>query len=357
MKILVIRFSSLGDVVLVSPLFQKIKNRYPISEITFLTDNKFECLFKTDPNVDRIISYDVSGENLVYLIKSLKRMRKEHYDIIIDCHSIPRSLIFLYFGRAIKRKRVNKFSLQRRKIISSQKKREIPHVVKRYLATLNGMDRNEFKPNIYLKEEEIDKISNILSKKKGKKKVVGFVPGASKRTKIWKLEKLKSLAVELVDKNDVFIIFFGNKEEIPLVKEVKEGLQNQYLDLSGKTNLRELALFINNCNVLFTTDSGPMHIAVAVGTPVVSIFGPTVPEFGFAPYDEKSVVISKSLSCRPCSLHGNDVCPLRHHNCMKLIEIEEVRKEIERLLANEKTRIKEKGKRKKEKGKRIREFK
>ena len=79
-----------------------------------------------------------------------------------------------------------------------------------------------------------------------------------------------------------------------------------------------------------------VDVSVAVGTPVVSLFGPTVPEFGFAPYDEDSIIVSKKLSCRPCSLHGTDTCPEEHHNCMELIEVEEVRSAL-----NEKLKIQE----------------
>ncbi|TET77271.1 MAG: lipopolysaccharide heptosyltransferase II [Candidatus Cloacimonadota bacterium] len=343
MKILVIRFSSLGDVVLVTPLFQKIKHHYPSSHVTFLTDRKFIDLFRTDPNIDRIIPYNVSGENLMYLIRYLKKIREERYDMIIDCHIIPRSLFFLFLGRAARRKRLNKFSLQRRLMVKSHIRKMIPHIVDRYLATFNGKNGNDYKPKIYLEKKEMEKVGKLLSKMRGRKKVVGFAPGASKKAKVWQLEKLQNLALTLMEKNNVYIVLFGNKSEISLVKRIQKELHNRCLNLVGKTGIRELALFLKGCDVLFSTDSGTMHIAVAVGTPVVSIFGPTVPEFGFAPYNQKSVIVSKPLPCRPCSLHGTDICPLGHHDCMKLIDVEEVRMEIERLLANEKTRIKEKG--------------
>ena len=332
MKILVIRFSSLGDVVLITPLFQKIKHLYPSSHVTFLTDCKFIDLFGTDPNIDRIIPYDVSGESLMYLLRYLKKIREERYDIIIDCHVIPRSLFFLFLGRPARRRRLNKFSIQRRLMVKSHNRKRIPHIVDRYLATFIGKNGNDYKPKIYLEKREIEKIKSLLSKKKGSKKVVGFAPGASKKAKMWQLEKLQNLALTLTEKNNVYIILFGNKNEISVVKRIQEELQDRCLNLVGKTGIRELALFLNGCDVLFSADSGAMHIAVAVGTPVVSIFGPTVPEFGFTPYNQKSVVVSKPLPCRPCSLHGTDTCPLGHHNCMKLIEVEEVRMEIERLL-------------------------
>ena len=331
MKILVIRFSSLGDIVLISPLFQKIKDIYPDSHLSFLTDKKYVELFKNDPNVDRIIPYDVSLENSIYLLRFLKRVRKEYYDIIIDCHKIPRSLLFFLFARGGKRRKIKKYSIERRLMVRRHSIKTIPHVVKRYLATIDGRNKSNYKPKIFLDMDERKKIKYLLKEKQGKRRIVGIVPGASKKTKMWELEKLRELTYRLIEK-DYFIIFFGNMRENEIVRKIIDGLGDSYLDLSGKTSIRELALFIEACDVLFTTDSGPMHIAVAVGTSVVTIFGPTVPEFGFSPMGNDSVIISKELACRPCSLHGTDTCPLGHHNCMRLIEVREVIMEIERML-------------------------
>jgi heptosyltransferase-2 len=219
-------------------------------------------------------------------------------------------------------------------MIKSHNSKRIPHIVDRYLATIDGNLNDRYEPKIYLEKHELRRIEGLLRKRKGGKRVVGFVPGASKKTKMWEIEKIKELALQLVEKNNAFIVFLGDMNEISIAKDTKEMLDDACLDLTGKTSIRELALALQCCDVLFTTDSGPMHIAVSVGTPIVSIFGPTVQEFGFRPYDERSVIISKSLPCRPCSLHGTDKCPLGHHNCMKLIEVEEVRKEIEKLLYN-----------------------
>ena len=332
MKILVIRFSSLGDVVLITPLFQKIRDIYPNCQLTFVTDSRYIDLFRSDPNIDRIIPYNVSDENLIYLIRFLKKIREEYYNIIIDCHIIPRSVFLLLFGRTSRRSWINKFSFQRRRMIKSHNSKRIPHIVDRYLATIDGNLNDRYEPKIYLEKRELRRIEGLLRKRKGGKRVVGFVPGASKKTKMWEIEKIKELALQLVEKNNAFIVFLGDMNEITIAKDTKEILGDTCLDLTGKTSIRELALALQCCDVLFTTDSGPMHIAVSVGTPIVSIFGPTVQEFGFRPYDERSVIISKSLPCRPCSLHGTDKCPLGHHNCMKLIEVEEVRKEIEKLL-------------------------
>jgi heptosyltransferase-2 len=331
MKILVMRFSSLGDVVLISPLFQKIKERYPDSNITFLTSSEYVELFKNNPFIEEIIGYDPSSESLFSLLKFVKRIRKDSFDLILDCQINPRSLIFLLLGRGVTKKRIDKFSRKRREMVSTRKPEKIPHAVERYLRMIDSNTIDRYRVLVYLEESEIKSVERSL-RVKTNRKIVGFVPGASKRTKMWDVEKLKELAHILIEKDQRFLIFFGTEEEGPLNSEIREGIKDHCIDLSGKTSVRELALYLKLCDVLLTTDSGPMHIAVAVGTPVVALFGPTVPEFGFSPYDEKSVIISKVFSCRPCSLHGTDTCPLNHHHCMGSIEVEEVRKALNKRL-------------------------
>ena len=332
MKILVIRFSSLGDVVLITPLFQKIKNLYPSSHLSFLTDVKYVPLFYENPYIDDIIGYEVEKENLHYFFKFLKNVKRQKFDIVIDCHRIIRSILISFFSNARRKIGVRKFSIKRRIMVLNHRKRQISHIVDRYLNTVGKINKDkEYRPNIFFTSAEKERINKF--RLKIKTKIVGFVPGASKKTKIWEISKYRKLAQELIKKGSAYLIFFGGYGETSIVKEITEGLsQGLYLDLSGKTTFRELSGYIKACDVLFTTDSGPMHIAVAVKTPVVAIFGPTVPEFGFTPYDDKSIVISKDLPCKPCSLHGTDTCPEGHHNCMKLITVDEVLRNIEKLL-------------------------
>ncbi|TET19229.1 MAG: lipopolysaccharide heptosyltransferase II [Candidatus Cloacimonadota bacterium] len=325
MRILVVRFSALGDVVLVTPLFQKIKARYPKCHLDFLTDMKFQSLFSNDPHIDSIIPYNIAEETPANLLRLIGKIRGRNYDYIIDVHLIPRSLLILFLGKAIVRRRINKYTRQRRRMVASCKQEKIPHVVDRYLETINGKNSNRYRPKIYFEEWEIEEIRKGMNGIKDSRKIVGFSPGASKKTKIWEIDKLRKLAQSLIFDHELFIIFLGNKNEIPLIAEISKALDSRFLNLAGKTDPRQLALYLHACDVLFTTDSGPMHIAVAAGTPVVAVFGPTVEAFGFSPYDERSVVISKQLPCRPCSLHGRDSCPLGHHNCLKLIDVNEVK--------------------------------
>src|SRR3989304_6567858 len=101
-------------------------------------------------------------------------------------------------------------------------------------------------------------------------------------------------------------------------------MEGRVINLAGKTTLRELASLMERCDLVVTNDSGPLHMAGALGKPVVALFGPTVEEFGFTPLNNQSLVLSKDLPCRPCSLHGSNRCPLGHHHCMNTIQPDEV---------------------------------
>jgi heptosyltransferase-2 len=184
-------------------------------------------------------------------------------------------------------------------------------------------------------KDEEDKIRKEIKHRAGGKSVVGIAPGAAKRTKVWDVEKTQQLANLLSGQHGMFLVFFGDATDIRLVDAICKPLKDGYMNLAGKTDFRELALYLKACDVVLSTDSGPMHVAVAVDTPVVALFGPTVREFGFRPYDEQSVTISVDLACRPCSLHGTETCPLSHHQCMKEIEVATVKEAIVNLLKPE----------------------
>ena len=118
-------------------------------------------------------------------------------------------------------------------------------------------------------------------------------------------------------------LIFGGPDEVELSERVSGGIGIDAFSVAGKTGLRETAALIKRCSVFVTNDSGPMHMATAVGTPVVAIFGPTVRGFGFSPLG-KSVVVESELKCRPCTLHGSDRCPKGHFECMKKITADSV---------------------------------
>jgi heptosyltransferase-2 len=159
-------------------------------------------------------------------------------------------------------------------------------------------------------------------------------PGSKWGTKRWLAEKYSALIDELIANDDNAVIVLGSPDEKELnesvVEKCKTGRNDRLLNLTGQTQLDELRALYPQLSALVTNDSSPLHYASAFDIPTVAIFGATLPEMGFGPVAEKSVVVEKKgLPCRPCSDHGPEVCPLSHFKCMKEISVKEVLQAIE----------------------------
>jgi heptosyltransferase-2 len=333
MDIAVIRFSSLGDVVLSTAILQKLSEENRDCAIDFITDSAFTGLFSSDSRIRSLIPYDIPKETVRYMRDFLMRLRERRYDLVIDAQCNPRSLVVSSLARAGERRRVQKYGCQRRLMVKRHRVWEIPHAVKRYLAAVDGVGTGSYRPSLCVDGGDEEKVRREIEQRSGDRGVVGIAPGAGKRTKIWDVEKMQRLVLSLTATHGLFPIFLGGREGVQLIDAICKVLKGGYLNLAGKTGFRELALYVKACDILLCTDSGPMHVAVAVDTPVIALFGPTVPEFGFSPYDERSITISVDIPCRPCSLHGTDACPRGHHRCMREIEVGVVEEAILKLLA------------------------
>lgn len=328
MNIAVIRFSALGDVVLSTAILEKLVEVYPGCRIDLVTAHEFNDLFSSDPRIRTVIPYDTSRETAGYMLNFLRLLRREQYDLVIDAHLNPRSVIVSTLARTRRRRRVQKYRRQRRSMVRHHRVWDIPHVVERYLAAVDGSVGGRHAPSLYVDDEHSERIRREIKSGSGRRAVVGIAPGAARRTKMWDTEKLRQLVLSLSGQRGLFPLFLGDGKEKGCIDAICGSLKEGYLNLAGKTNFRELAQYLSACSVVLSADSAAMHVANAVGTPAVALFGPTVPEFGFRPFDERSVTISVDLPCRPCSLHGTVTCPLGHHRCMKEIEVSRVEEAI-----------------------------
>ena len=164
--------------------------------------------------------------------------------------------------------------------------------------------------------------------------LIAIAPGGRKKTKRWPAAKYGRLASRLVSELGVTVVMVGDEGDKSVGSQVKKECQG-VLDAIGRTDIGKLGTILSRCDLTISNDSAPVHMAVAVRTRVAAIFGPTVVEFGFAPYGRKDVVIEKDLYCRPCSLHGTDVCPEGHFRCMEDIGSDEVYDVAARLLRDE----------------------
>jgi heptosyltransferase-2 len=320
MKILLIRYSSLGDVILTTSAARNIKKYDPAASVNVLTKEIYKPVFFNNP--------DISG-----VITALNR--RIVYDVLIDLHNSIRSNLVKYLIPARKRLTYDKAAYARRLFVKTGRKHEIldTNVIERYIKPLGeiGIGAEYMCPRIYVTEEELSGAMN----KYGIFDYVALAPGAKWLTKQWSLENYISLTVKIIRDLGCDVVIAGDSSDCVIADEIYRGagiLKSHVKNIAGKTDLRELAAVLKNAMAVVSTDSGPMHMGWAVGAKVIALFGPTVKEFGFQPRHENVVIIEKSMECRPCSLHGSQKCQYGDIACMQRIEVNEVFEEVKKAL-------------------------
>ncbi|MBI5554345.1 MAG: glycosyltransferase family 9 protein [Elusimicrobia bacterium] len=326
-NILVIRFSSLGDVVLTTPVFTKLRHFLPETKISVLTKNQYQDVFLNNPHINEVLTLD-QQENLTSLIS---RIRKNKYDLIIDLHSNLRSHL-LGLTAGVKVIRYNKQSLNRYALLhlgtGNQKLNK--SVVERYLETLNFLGPQQLHPEtkIYLSEKEI-RTARALLENNGLKPadiIIGLNPGAKWETKKWPLLNWVDF-LTMCRNNKMKILLFGDDNDLAFISQIVKEMGNSrdfLVNLAGRTDLRQLMALIKQCRLLVTGDSGALHIAQALAVPVLILLGPTVPEFGFIRSNQDDAILYKDLPCRPCSLQGANYCKRSDRICLAGITAGEV---------------------------------
>jgi ADP-heptose:LPS heptosyltransferase len=309
-KILVIRFSSFGDIVLSFPLLKKLKEKYPGCIVSYLTKYEYKDLLEINPDVDEIILYENEP------VKSLrKKLNEKKFDLVLDIHKNFRSIGVTRNYRN-KTRRYFKNNFKKFMLVSMKKNlfKEIVPVYKKYLLTIK--DRlNEFDYEFLITGLNFDR-----TVKYGQPYVV-ISPSAKHFTKIYPKEKI----LEAIKKNPLKkIILVGDNSDGDI--EICNFIQSQsdnVMNLCGRLNYIELANVIHNSEYVISNDSGVLHFSEALGKRVIALFGSTVKEFGFFPQLKESRVIENNeLSCRPCSHIGRSACPLKHFLCMNELKLE-----------------------------------
>jgi heptosyltransferase-2 len=321
-KILVIRLSSLGDVVLVTPALRALRERFPKAVLHVATRSEYAPLVHPSPWVNAVQALERSPEKA--FLSYLKAIKKERYDLVIDLHATLRSRMIAQASGAGQVLRYSKAALGRRMLVAFKARKAVQtkHVVDRYLRCLwplgiNGASRI---PEVALNATEKASGRKVLE---GKGPWIALVPGARHATKQWLKEGFVAVGKKLWQEDGIRSIVLGSKAEKALVEGVAGEIGEGAKPASG-LGLREMAAVLASVKAVVTNDSGPMHLATAVGTRVVALFGPTVEAFGFFPIGERNIVLQRSLYCRPCSLHGTGKCPEGHFRCMKEITPREV---------------------------------
>ena len=317
MRILVIRLSSIGDVILSTAVLRAFKEKYPDSIIDFLVMDKFQEAIRLSPYVDNLLVFDKKkNDGIVNLIKYSKMLSKNKYDYVFDIHSKFRSKILTFVLKKIYH--IKTFSYKKRafwkSLLVNMKviKYEVDNtIVKNYFSAFKDfkLEYKGEKLNFSFEEELKDKFEKYVD-------YPVFAVGASKETKKWNVNGFGNLAKELYKKYNKKVILIGGKEDIDRCKKIEEISENSVIDLSGKLSLKETGALLSRAKFLVTNDSGPFHIARGVSCRTYVIFGPTSPKmFEFA--ENEILVYNRDVRCSPCSLHGDKDCPKKHFKCME----------------------------------------
>jgi len=307
-KILIIRLSSLGDILLTTPLIRSLKNTNPGLQLDFVLREEYEDLLINNVYINKIYRYTNHKFEKQILFNSIL---DEEYDLALDLQNNIRSreLVRMLNCNSLKFKKNNykKFLLVRFKI---NKLKGAPPIPVRYLEVLNNITLDDNGLDFFTDNDTNSKLNKADS-------VIGLCPGSKHFTKQWPKEYFIELGKKL-EHEGYKIVLFGGLEEVKTCDEIEKNLMNA-LNLCN-TSILQLGADMKMCKVIYTNDSGLMHLASAVKVPVISFFGSTVEEFGFFPYKAKSVVLQKKeLSCRPCTHIGRNSCPKVHFNCMRQI--------------------------------------
>lgn len=316
MTFVILRYGKLGDIVLTSVLLEALKKK---EHIIYLSTKKiYKTLFKEDPRLKGMFFLEDSKP--FPFISHIKKIKHITPDVVIDLEKKLRTHIISF---SINKKTISYDSMRKeRSNIIKRGGKSLLFVWERYLKTLDiiGIDYNkEAKPKLFIHPSDINKAKKILTDHKW----IAVHTHAMHKQK------------ELIKDNLISVVIYLKKNGF---KTIHVGLKSTYdlpvdIDLRGKTDLGILKAILHLSDILITSDSGPLHISEAVGTPVLAIYGATSPLFGFAPWMEQSEILQSELQCSPCSLHGEKSCLRGDMKCLKDISsekiIEKARKIIE----------------------------
>ena len=307
LKILVVRFSSIGDIVLTTPVVRMLKKQLN-AQVHYLTKSTYITLLKNNPYIDSIYQIEYSINEVIADLK------KEKYDYVIDLHNNLRTQI-LKLKLGVSSRSFNKLNMEKF-MLTTFKMDSLPevHIVDRYLDAVTHLEvQNDNKGlDFFLKDEDKVDLSQFPNS------FIAFVIGGQHTTKMLPTEKI----ISIINKLNESVVLIGGPEDTERGGQIIAATKNTFSSC-GKYNINQSAYLIKNAKHVITHDTGMMHIAAAFKKKIYSVWGNTVPSFGMYPYlsDSNSKIIEvKDLSCRPCSKIGYEKCPKGHFKCMQEID-------------------------------------
>ncbi len=324
MKFLIIRFSSIGDIVLTTPVIRCLKEQVANVQIHYLTKKSFSSIVEFNPYIDKFHLLESNWSEMIVMLK------KESFDCIIDLHHNFRTWRLKRILKKVPSFSFNKLNYEKW-LLTALKINKLPkvHIVDRYIATVYSFGvRNDGKGlDYFIPQKDVVPVNDLPTSHQAG--FIGIVIGAALNTKKLPLNKLKELCARI----DHPVILLGGPED-KLNGDAIAGVDSiKIYNACGKFRLNESADLVRKAKLIISHDTGLMHIAAAFHKPVISIWGNTVPEFGMAAYYGKNKIRNtkfeiEGLWCRPCSKIGYKKCPLSHFKCMELQDLDLIKNEI-----------------------------
>ena len=334
----------LGDLVMATPVLHDLRHHWPEANITAMCQSNVAPLLKCDPSINELYSFrrpnkwihsSQHGEIIEYL-------QLGEYDLGLLLTNSFSSAWWFWRGNVQNRLgfKGNFRSFLLNKAVAFPPNIETQHLIQTYKMLLEPLyiPLSPTQPALYVSPEEQQAAKDLLHSCEidiQKQTLIGINPGAAYGSaKCWLPERFKAVTQRLLEHPENVIIYFGDAAGAPLVHDICLGMPERVINLAGKTNIRELIALIQLCNVFLTNDSGPMHIAAALKTPLVALFGSTS-DVKTGPSYGPAKVIHKRVECSPCYKR---VCPI-DFRCMKRIEVDEVYLALQEMIVTTKAKV------------------
>lgn len=317
MDILIITPSNIGDAVLMTPVISALLENFSDAKISVITTGNCRQLFDDDPSIQMVYLYEKKAP-IGKKLELIKQLRNIQFDLVVDLkHSILPLLLYT----------------KKRTALFAKPYSQLRHMCDRHLwrlkTALNDVPQKYYSPRIYIGEKTHQQIHKLF-RENGilpNEPIVAVAPGARSHTKRWTIDGFREVIKQIVEELRMKVILVGDRQDLRISTEILKAISSGVTDFCGKTDLKQLAAVLKRSGVLITNDSAPMHIAWAVNTPVVAIFGPTDPA-KYRPQGPKDAVISKKLDCSPCE---EALCKF-DHECLKQVSAGEVFQAVKSIL-------------------------
>jgi len=324
-RILIIRLSSIGDILLASPLLRVLRRRFPQATIDFVTKRQFVDLVRTNPHLNHIHTLDTrKGRAALAELKST--LRNKSYDLMVDIHNNFRSVYLRRLPNATVVK-IRKYKFKRFLLVKLgwNVYKKITPVYQRYINTVApfGVEDDGLGLEFFLDPDVAQQVLVDLQHRDFNPKclTIAVAAGAGFATKRWPVEHYINVARHFVQHHNAQLLLLGDTNEMEISNQIAESLPDATMNLTGQYSLMQSACALNHAHLVLANDTGLMHLATALNKPTVAIFGPTTRELGVFPTRENVTVVEHpNLSCRPCTHIGRQTCPKGHFKCMRQIE-------------------------------------